>query len=170
MPLHPIACWPAHAAHQHTLPVLSLAPSLPQLLSQVQLDPSGKLRIAALRSGYLTPPPKELVRAPRKQASGGGRGGAAAAGWAGLRQRCPSLAARLACRPLCRAPGASRVRPNQRTRHARQPTACPPTTCPPTARPPWLAQVVVVVTDDLKLMCLNHNLQIEWEADLGVGA
>lgn len=25
------------------------------------------MRIAALRSGYLTPPPKELVRAPRKQ-------------------------------------------------------------------------------------------------------
>lgn len=39
-----------------------------QLLSQVQLDITGKMRIAALRSGYLTPPPKELVRAPRKQA------------------------------------------------------------------------------------------------------
>ncbi|PRW61178.1 FG-GAP repeat-containing isoform B [Chlorella sorokiniana] len=38
-----------------------------ELLSQVQLDISGKMRIAALRSGYLTPPPKELVRAPRKQ-------------------------------------------------------------------------------------------------------
>ena len=42
-------------------------PSLLQLLSQVELALSGKLRIAALSSGYLTPPPLELVRAPRKQ-------------------------------------------------------------------------------------------------------
>lgn len=27
----------------------------------------GKMRIAVLRSGYLRPMPKELVRAPRKQ-------------------------------------------------------------------------------------------------------
>lgn len=44
-----------------------LPSSAPQMLSQVQLDITGKMRIAALRSGYLTPPPKELVRAPRKQ-------------------------------------------------------------------------------------------------------
>lgn len=38
-----------------------------QLLSQHDLDSTGKMRIAAMRSGYLAPPPKELVRAPRKQ-------------------------------------------------------------------------------------------------------
>lgn len=46
------------------------APLLPQLLSQVELHPTGSMRIVALRSGYLTPPPKELVRAPRKQVRG----------------------------------------------------------------------------------------------------
>lgn len=37
-----------------------------QLISQVELG-SGRIRVAALASGFLTPPPKELVRAPRKQ-------------------------------------------------------------------------------------------------------
>ena len=37
-----------------------------QLISQVELG-SGKIRVAALASGFLAPPPKELVRAPRKQ-------------------------------------------------------------------------------------------------------
>lgn len=64
-----------------------------ELLSQVELDPSGTMRIAALATGYLTPPPKELVRAPRKQ-------------------------------------------------------------------------VVVLVTTSLRVICLNHNLQKEWEHDL----
>ncbi|KAL4452779.1 hypothetical protein ABPG75_008441 [Micractinium tetrahymenae] len=64
-----------------------------ELLSQHDLDQTGKMRIAAMRSGYLTPPPKELVRAPRKQ-------------------------------------------------------------------------VVVIVTSDLRLLCLNHNLQKLWEQDL----
>lgn len=65
-----------------------------ELLSQVELDPTGQMRIVALRSGYLSPAPRELVRAPRKQ-------------------------------------------------------------------------VVVVVTQDLRLICLNHNLQKMWEQELG---
>lgn len=31
-----------------------------------------------------------------------------------------------------------------------------------------LLQVVVLVTEDLKVICLNHNLQKEWEEDLAV--
>ena len=37
-----------------------------QLISQVELG-SGRIHVAALASGFLTPPPKELVRASRKQ-------------------------------------------------------------------------------------------------------
>lgn len=36
------------------------------------------------------------------------------------------------------------------------------------ARSPPCAQVVVLVTEDLKVICLNHNLQKEWEEDLAV--
>ncbi|KAL4855412.1 Importin-5 [Chlorella vulgaris] len=67
-----------------------------QLLSQADLNAAssgGGVRIAAMAAGYLMPPPKELVRAPRKQ-------------------------------------------------------------------------VIVLVTTQLRVICLNHNLQQEWEHDL----
>lgn len=57
---------PSTPTHSFTIPLPAPRFAL-QLLSQHDLDPTGKMRIAAMRSGYLTPPPKELVRAPRKQ-------------------------------------------------------------------------------------------------------
>lgn len=61
-----------------TRTVLLYRPCSPQLLSQADLNAAssgGGVRIAAMAAGYLVPPPKELVRAPRKQV------GAAAVWW-----------------------------------------------------------------------------------------
>lgn len=43
--------------------------------------------------------------------------------------------------------------------------SAPQLACPSAPLP---AQVVVLVTEDLKVICLNHNLQKEWEEDLAV--
>lgn len=51
--------------------------------------------------------------------------------------------------------------------HTSLPSYLPALACPrPLPTDP--AQVVVLVTDDLKVICLNHNLQKEWEEDLRV--